>query len=266
MPNQAPFYDDHEKDLLENYSNMPSSSFRVWKPCLRVPFYEVHLWGGYLTEAYEYGYRHNIKEEKELEKIATWREAMKFSKWGFTEKAGHFAETMKVRISITGGPMISSPWSLKSCHHYSAYEKLSGNDINSFERIVEWGGGSGDFARFVFDMGFKGEYIIADLPGTSLISKANLSQNPDHYKVTWTTTPPPESDKKTLFVSTWALSETPMDLRVEVMNTVRPDNHLIIYQSTIWDYDNELFFGLWPGEREDVPWIYWGGGSQLIAY
>ncbi len=57
-----------------------------------------------------------------------------------------------------------------------------------------------------------------------------------------------------------------MDLRTEVLKTVDPDNWLIIYQREIWGYDNNAYFiPLW-GKREEIPWIRWDGGSQLIAY
>ena len=265
MSNHAEFYDEFEKTLLGIYSRKPANSFREWEPSWRVPFYETQLWGGYLTETYDYGHRHNYLNKTSQDKLETWRAAMEYTKWGFVEKL-EFADLMRVRANLIGGHVVTAPWILKCCHHYSSYERLTGTEINSFERIVEWGGGAGDFARFVFDMGFKGEYVLADLPGTSLISKANLSDKPDFYNVTWTTTPPPSSDKKTLFVSTWALSETPMDLRTEVLKTVDPDNWLIIYQREIWGYDNNAYFiPLW-GKREEIPWIRWDGGSQLIAY
>jgi len=264
MSKQAPFYDPIEQELIHGFSQLPSSTFRMWEPCLSVPFWEMNLWGGYVTEAQEYGSRLQLRGE---ESVARWKKAMQHSLWGFdSPKHKEFGNDLRVRLSGPMGPFITSPWNLKCSHHYSVYERLTGNDISTFDRIVEWGGGSGDFAKFVFNMGFSGEYVIADLPGTSLVSKANISEDPSLYNVSWTTTPPPTSDKKTLFVSTWALSETPMDLRVEVMETVSPDNWLIIYQRHIWDYDNERFFSCWEGEREEIPWIKWDRGSELIAW
>ena len=263
MSNHAPHYDSTEEALLYCWAHMPTSYFRTWGPSLNVPFWEMNLWGGYVTEAQRHGRTMVLRGE---ESLARWKSAMQHSMWGFGDpQYEEFGNSMKVRLSRPMGTVITSPWNLKCSHHYSVYERLTRNDITSFDRIVEWGAGSGDFAKFVFKMGFSGEYIIADLPGTSLISQANISENPAFYNVSWTQTPPPSSDKKTLFVSTWALSETPMDLRVEVMETLQPDNWLIIYQRQIWDYDNTGYFHSWEGEREEIPWIVWDGGSELIA-
>lgn len=160
------------------------------------------------------------------------------------------------------GEIITSTWMIKSNHHYYRYLKLTGKDLKDFDRIVEVGGGCGDMCKFINLMGFKGEYIIVDLPQVQEIQKRNLRDFPN---VKWTTKPVKKNtNKKTLFISTWALSELTLAWREELVDALKPDNYLITYQRKFENIDNEKWFSGWNGHREELPWIPWDGGSSYI--
>lgn len=260
-PNE--YYQKTEKRLQQIARENHPSTFRSWRPNCEVPFYEIYNYGGYVNHAWEEGQR---RVRRGHEAYALWHKAMEHSGWGFFGNDHRYFDCA-TRIKTPHGGIRSSTYNLKSNHHYSSYERLTGSRINYFDRIVEWGAGVGDLAKFIKKLDFKGEYIIVDLPGTMLSSQANFAEWPKSYHPTFTTKPPPHDGRKTLFISTWALSETPMELRDPAIEIIKPDNWLIIAQRKMerWGYDNEKYFKDWKGVREEIPWNVWDGGSFIIA-
>ena len=260
------YYSKTDKELQKLAHTNHPSTFRTWEPVWDVPFFEPYVWDGYLTHAKEECARRGHLGIRNLDQYAQWFSAMGHSSWGFYG-ADRMYFDCAFRLKTGKGFIRSSSYSLKANHHYSSYERLTGIQINQFDRIVEWGAGVGDLAKFIFKMGFKGDYTIVDLPGTLLSSRANFAEWPKSYWPTFTSEPPPHDGRKTLFISTWALSETAMELRDPALEIIKPDNWLIIYQRNIeeWGYNNAEYFKDWEGEREEIPWIVWDGGSEIIA-
>ena len=257
------YYKQTEIDLQRLAKTNHPSTFRLWPPNLSVPFYEVHNYDGYLSHA---KYESDKRLKEGAESYAMWHKAMEHSGWGFYGGDQYFFDCA-TKIKTKTGSVRSSTYNLKANHHYSCYERLSHNYINGFSRIVEWGAGVGDLAKFILKLGFKGDYTIVDLPGTLLSSGANFAEWPKSYRPTFTSEPPPHDGRRTLFVSTWAFSETPMELRDPALEIIKPDNWLIVAQRNIqnWGYDNEEYFKDWEGVREEIPWNVWDGGSFILA-
>lgn len=225
-----------------------------------MPFYETKFYTeyfGYAAKIYNWlkgcqGSRTN-KFRNDFNK---WAMAMTPDASAFSSLKSYQQYTWPLKDITT------STWMIKSNHHYYRYYTLTGKDPNDFDRIVEVGGGCGDMCKFINLMGFKGEYIIVDLPQVQEIQKRNLR---DFTNVKWTTKPvKKDSKKKTLFISTWALSELTLAWREELIDALKPDSYLITYQREFEDINNEEWFSTWEGYREELPWIKWDGGSSYI--
>ena len=69
-----------------------------------------------------------------------WFKAMRHVPRGFTpgnsDIEQHFVYDLDPKFQ-------TNAWNLRSNHHYQTYQRLSGNKINRFNRIVELGGGCG---------------------------------------------------------------------------------------------------------------------------
>ncbi len=116
--------------------------------------------------------------------------------------------------------------------------------------------------KFIKKMGFTGEYTIIDIPEVLAIQQNNLL---GYNGITFTDKPVHlDPEKRTLFISTWALSEVPVNWRNEIIDALQPENYLITYQREFEDISNEDWFSTWKGYREELEWITWDGGSSYI--
>ena len=142
------------------------------------------------------------------------------------------------------------------------YNFLTGKNILDYKHIVELGGGVGDFAKFVINLGYKGSYTIIDLPELFKVQKFNLNG----YDVNYTSKPVINNfdSEDVLFISTWALSECPLGWRKEILDALKPKNWLITYQRNFEGVNNEVYFKNWAGKRLDIPYLWWDGGSEYI--
>ena len=247
-------YDDLMVKLKVEFNDLKDK--RCWRDVeviQSMPFFETKFhpeYYGYAAEIYQWLKKSSIKDFKK------WALAM-------TPDASAFANYNNYKkYTWDLGEITTSTWMIKSNHHYYRYFTLTGKDPKDFDRIVEVGGGCGDMCKFINLMGFKGEYVIVDLPQVQEIQKRNLRDFPN---VKWTTKPVKKNtNKKTLFISTWALSELTLGWREELVNALKPEHYLITYQRDFEDINNEKWFSSWKGHREELPWIKWDRGSSYI--
>ena len=156
-------------------------------------------------------------------------------------------------------------------HLYSLNEFCikTGKQISDRKVIFEFGGGYGSFCRLCYRMGFKGSYVIFDLPEYSIfqnyfLSSLELPLNVSLSKVSIadnTTSlisdinelskmPSPD-----LFVALWSLSETPVELRDKVLGLLSGGtDHLIAYQNEFQGIDNGSYFEKFKNSKKDVDW------------
>lgn len=144
-------------------------------------------------------------------------------------------------------------------YHLCRLEEETGVDIAELGLIVEIGGGYGNLGRMVYQLGFKGKYIIYDVPefcalqdfylqltGVPLYSSSSSqvsgvltvsdSKSLLSYFSAW-------SKEKTAFFATWSMSETSSGVRQELMPLLSMcDVVLIGYQERFCDVDNVEFF------------------------
>lgn len=135
-------------------------------------------------------------------------------------------------------------------HHIYSMLKL---DLPLFEldSIFELGGGYGSLCRVISRMGFDGEYSIYDLPVFLYLQRYFLTKV-GILNVHFLTEVKPKSVG--LFVSLWALSECPMDLRIKVFNEINADNYLIAFQGSFSGIDNVEFFEKFAHRKPYIKW------------
>lgn len=251
---QEEFWNTERSHLQSWLRDGDPSMFRIWDPVRLIPLYELFHWVGYFQGVIDTSERLTGADRER------WIAAMAPREWGFSPK--YFERTF-VRLRLRDDEIHTTTYNTKSNHHSESYYQLTNRDIRSFDRIVEFGGGTGDLARLTIDSGFEGEYIIVDLPEVLKVQQHNFSDSDKNPPIFTEEIPKYKAD--TILISTWALSEVPISLRDRVVSTLAPDHWLIATQRHIFDVDNEEYFSKWSGNRLEIPWIRWDGGSYYIA-
>lgn len=139
------------------------------------------------------------------------------------------------------------------------YEEVTGKSIVDFDHIFEFGGGHGCMCRLIHRLGFRGRYLIYDLPMLALLQRFYLENNGIQgtfhtwdFEVLKNVEP---AQQNTLFIATWSLSEAPYSIRDEVFNVVSDcDGFLIASQFKIRELDNLMYFRTWVEKLPDMTW------------
>ncbi|HWN97236.1 MAG TPA: hypothetical protein VNT99_19550 [Methylomirabilota bacterium] len=182
-----------------------------------------------------------------------WKQAVREDSAGLPERC---------RFHLTSsGNLIHHAYSLDS------FERATGRSIEHFPRIIEFGGGYGSLCRLVHRLGFRGEYLIFDLPEFSALQRYFLSSvgvpvsDDDQSRGVHCI-----SDLETLkamttarlgwlFVGLWSISETPLDFRHSILGEgANIDSYLIAYQDRFGEVDNVEFFSKWACARTNIEW------------
>ena len=123
-------------------------------------------------------------------------------------------------------------------HHERHLEFIS--NIAKLDSIFEFGPGYGGLCDLIFRAGFKGRYYLRDFPEMQEIQKYFLGEQGLEGRVFWDLPPKPVD----LFISTWALSETPLKVREEVLDAVRAEKYYLVFQKALvaaTDYPQTTF-------------------------
>ncbi len=131
-------------------------------------------------------------------------------------------------------------------HLYSMFrfEEATAHRLADDSRIVEFGGGYGNFCRLMFRRGFSGRYVIYDLPEVLELQKWYLGRTlaADEYaRVEFVTALPDGADT---VIGLWSISEMPVELRDRI-KTLKPNYFLIGYQHNIAGIMNVDYFDRW---------------------
>ncbi len=147
-------------------------------------------------------------------------------------------------------------------HLYQFYDyknkEINQKTINEYDLIFEFGGGYGNNAQLINKMGFKNTFIVFDLNeicymqeyylrntinsdlvnnnGKIKQNKINLINNIDIIKNI------EKTYDKILFISCWALSETPISLRENFNGLIKKSDLLIAAQEYFMDVNNLKYF------------------------
>lgn len=158
-------------------------------------------------------------------------------------------------------------------YHIAQFEDKLNESISNFDVIVEFGGGYGNMCKLSHNLGFKGQYVLYDFPvfsflqqfyldciGIDVLPAESFSDKPkgvfcvSQLKELQTILTHAEA-KKSLFIATWSLSETPLEFRNMIFSSLFSFGaFLIAYQSQFREINNIEVFSNWMSTRNDIEW------------
>jgi hypothetical protein len=167
---------------------------------------------------------------------------------------------------------------IHQAYHLAHCEKTTGVDMSRASIVFEFGGGYGSMCRLVHRLGFKGRYVIFDLPPFSALQIFFLKMNSisaipssayagkasegvicvSELKHLETILADHASTRDAAFIATWSLSEAPVTLRQSILPLIRQFNSfLVAYQGYFGNVDNKSFFDEWADTAKHVEWHGW---------
>ena len=187
-----------------------------------------------------------------------------------------------IRESTVGNPIPfwiyprSSGNLVHHAYHLAQFEGSTGINIDNIGFVFEFGGGYGSMCRLFHNLGYKGKYLIYDLPAFSALQRSYLVSlglpyhdaslfksakdgvscisNHDELKYIIESINPGSA----LFISTWALSETTVSQRNSVLPMVYNfDYFLIAYQAQYLEMNNKELFNQWKIDISGIEWKEW---------
>ena len=201
-----------------------------------------------------------------------------------------------IEESPVGGPLpyilypASSGNLITHAYHVAQFEDRTGVQVNDLDYVFEFGGGYGSMCRLFCNLGFRGKYVIFDLPAFSALQRYYLGALglPVHSAaefVGFATGIACVSDAQELadvltdhvdttgnmFVATWSLSESPIGIRDSILPLVSEfQSFLIGYQDRFGEVNNVEFFDGWKQTIGNVAWHGWRiehlpGNSYLVG-
>lgn len=150
---------------------------------------------------------------------------------------------------------------LNQADHLAHFMEKTKSNIQETDTIFEVGGGFGCMCRFIYNLGFKRKYIIADLPEYCALIEYYISSTMPEKKILYNEYTD-EADififsdistfidlikkqkNEAMFIALWSLSECPISLRENILNVVieKMDKILMAYQIEWYGYDNQKYF------------------------
>jgi len=228
--------------------NLPLNRFRLWASIHNVPLVTQYRTSRFLGEAFYHAARNPDVAEALAENWIGIPENMKEALYVTSD----FSTSMQ-RIQDIAHLMIAG---------------FGKEDLSKYESIVEIGAGYGDMCSVVHAMGFKGKYTIVDIPETQPIQNFYLNKQGITPEFSFEDDNVGPAD---LVISTWALSETPVEYREQLMPKIKDSkNWLILAQSNIFGFSvNEDYFANFFKDKNmtQIPLvsdglIKWDGGNN----
>jgi len=213
------------------------SKFKTWAEVRQIPIYTEH-------ELVDYYYQ----EVLELLVASPHRSEWEHLLLKGEPRRGHTEQSYASALYKPSPSLTTTGFRLKSLHHLLAFESLRGRSVLDYDLIVEFGAGIGDTAHAIFDRGFRGRYIVVDFPEITRISSYYLEDRTQAIHCV-DDLPDELHHSRVLFIATWSLSETPLDLRAKVAAKLAGADYLIVFQCTFYDINNLPYFvQQWPIE------------------
>lgn len=165
-------------------------------------------------------------------------------------------------LKYSSGTLIHHAYSLSQC-----FDNIE--DIKSYSRIIEFGGGYGSMCRLCYSLGFSKEYIIFDLEEFNLLQKYFLkSIGLNNFRLNQSNSNSialvnnfqilkkilEKNNGKTLFIATWSISEVSLELRNKIFDIINPTTFLIAYQNNFAGIDNIEYFRKFRTVRNNYNW------------
>lgn len=157
---------------------------------------------------------------------------------------------------------------------YKYYKKSSGNlihaaynlsrlvdhykiDIEKTDKIIEFGAGYGCMAKLINNLGFNGKYVIFDIPEFLALQKYYLRSTDTKGNFDFIDQIEKlEDSNPDIFIATWSLSESPIELRDEFLRKIgKPQYVLMAYQANFESIDNIKYFQEYRKSNLDYDWV-----------
>ena len=181
--------------------------------------------------------------------------------------------------SRTGHPVPYLWWPQSSAnlihhaYHIAEFEREAQHRATDLDVVVEFGGGYGNCCRLFHRLGFRGVYVIHDLPQFSALQRFFLRSEsiPVQNRIANAATGvicvssedqleairPRLRRSRSLFLATWSLSETPSCVRERIRPiAMECRNVFVAYQHQFGGIDNEEYFAQWKADAE-FSWRSW---------
>lgn len=128
---------------------------------------------------------------------------------------------------------------INQAYHIALWENATGQRISQLDTIVEFGGGYGAMALLCHRLGFRGKYVIYDLPEFSLLQQWFLEQE-GIDNVQW----PKKWGRRNadLLIALYSLSETPVEGRDRFLKLINAKSYIFLFSSTWEAYNNLTYF------------------------
>lgn len=138
---------------------------------------------------------------------------------------------------------------IHQAYHLWKWQQVTGRRVADLSTIVEFGGGYGAMALLCHRLGFRGRYVIYDLPEFSLLQQWYLEQH--GVKAEWNPKRKPKGVD--LFMALYSLSEVPFEDRPKF--EIEASSYLFLY-SGLWEGWNNVDYyqRQWPLMRPGYSW------------
>jgi hypothetical protein len=221
------------------------------------------------------------KEYKYLKSISNfsgrWYPAIQESTIGLPKRYNH--------LGRSSGNLIHH------AYHIAKFEEETNLLITNSDFVFEFGGGYGSMCRLFHNLGYKKRYLIFDLAPFSALQKYYLKSlgleilDIDNFikaesgilcisKIEDLQIILKNSDinqSNSLFLGTWSISETPVNLREIIFPLVKDfSSFLIAYQNNFCNVDNIDYFDNFRKQHKNISWNNWEiphlpGNNYLIG-
>jgi hypothetical protein len=178
-----------------------------------------------------------------------------------------------------GWPESSEPL-IQTAYTLARLETLAGRTVDAWDDVIEFGGGFGSLCRLARQLGFRGRYMIFDLPPFTLLQRyflrsAGILREDDDRIVLTSDLSELERyvgalspNAYSMFVACWSLSETPLALRDRIRPLVeRIGRYAVVYQQRYGEVDNvDYFTNHWiVGTRHTQRIVHRDGDHLLVG-
>lgn len=155
---------------------------------------------------------------------------------------------------------LSSPLLVQHGYHLVRLLEATGLELAAVRLVVDFGAGYGSFFRLLRNLGYRERYLIWDLPVMCALQRFYLrnvfptgpgGQPPANLE--WVVSGDPAASaaiarqctehQPSLFIATWSLSETPLEVRERIAPALAGFSHILCaYQRAFGEHDNVQYF------------------------
>jgi hypothetical protein len=157
---------------------------------------------------------------------------------------------------------------IHQAYHLHMLDQISRVKLKDYDFIIELGGGYGALAYIAYRLGFKGSYIIFDIPEMLALQRYYLynvlSPGENIYKVSFFRADEDISYgirgilDRALVVGLWSLSESPIPIREQFLGMDGlPYSYLFAFQDSWIEINNQAYFKDFAARNPVFEWSIW---------